>query len=396
MVDYAFETITDFQALTIKAGDTLRFNGPAARTVSVAYQSYEPATATLALPGIAVTYQGRSITFSTELVALSKTGGLVMADGSQLYIGDLNADRFASGAGDDGLYGGPGGDSLNGGAGADLLQGNAGNDVLTGGEGGDSLYGGQGDDVIYASRAATGVAGEAGDWAHGNLGDDEIVGGAGSDTLLGGQGRDSITGGDGSDYLSGDLGDDRLTGGLGNDTLVAGEGDDRLDGGFGADSLSGGGGNDQLVSQGPEASVLDGGAGDDTLVSVGAGRDTLFGGDGADRFEFVGKIEPSVGIEAEIRDWSSADTLHFDAVTVLSGAATLPPPSYAEFVSSSYEKAVLTANEYISATGATYVAAEVAGDVYVFADTGDPQDGADIAILLTGRTLADISLANFV
>ena len=35
-------------------------------------------------------------------------------------------------------------------------------------------------------------------------------------------------------------------------------------------------------------------------------------------------------------------------------------------------------------------------DVYVFADTGHPEDGADISILLTGRTLADIGLTNFV
>lgn len=394
MVDYAFETITDFQALTLQATDTLRFSGGPARAISVTYQSY-PAAVTLAPPAIVVTYNGRTVAFSTDLVALSKTGGLVLGDGSQLYIGDLNTDQVTSGAGDDALYGGPGSDSLNGGAGGDLLQGNAGDDVLTGGEGGDSLYGGQGDDVIYASRLVGGVAGEAGDWAHGNLGNDEIVGGAGNDTLLGGQGRDSITGGEGSDYLAGDLGDDRLAGGLGNDTLAAGDGDDRLDGGFGADSLSAGAGNDQLVSQGPDASILDGGAGDDTIVSVGAGRDILFGGDGADRFEFVGKIEPPAGIEAEIRDWNSADSLHFDAVTVLGGASILPP-TYSEFVTSSYEKAVLTANDHISATGASYVAAQVGDDVYVFADTGDPQDGADIAILLIGRTLADISLANFV
>ena len=62
----------------------------------------------------------------------------------------------------------------------------------------------------------------------------------------------------------------------------------------------------------------------------------------------------------------------------------------------SYAQALSIANEHISASGAIYVAAQVGGDVYVFADTGDPQDGADVSILLTGRTLADIGLTNFV
>jgi len=394
LLEYAFDTITAEQALAIKAGDTVTFNGGPGRTVSVSYQSYDPLALTPEVPRIFVTYGGRTVAFSTDLVQLSKTGGLVMADGSQLYIGDAAADRFTAGAGDDGLYGGPGADSLDGSAGRDLLQGNGGNDVLTGGEGADSLYGGQGDDLIYASRDVAGVAGEAGDWANGNLGNDEIVGGAGNDTLLGGQGADFIGGGDGADFLSGDLGDDELIGGLGNDTLNGGAGNDTLSAGFGADSLSGGDGNDQLVSQGPEATTLGGGAGNDTIVSGGVGRDLLFGGEGRDTFEIVAKTAPSAGVEAEIRDWEASDTLHFPAVSIL-GASSILPRSYSEFVTTDYATALSIANEHISATGAVYVAAQVGNDVYVFADTGDPADGADVSILLVGRNLADIGLPNF-
>jgi Ca2+-binding RTX toxin-like protein len=393
---YAFETITAEQALAIRAGDTLTFNGGPGRTVSVVYQSYDPLALSPELPRIFVTYEGRTVAFSTNLTQLSATGSLVMADGSKLHIGDTSGERITFGAGDDGMYAGPGDDTMNGGEGRDLIQGNGGDDVLIGGLGADSIYGGQGDDIIYASRDTGGAAGEAGDWANGNLGDDQIAGGAGNDTLLGGQGNDFIGGGDGSDWISGDLGDDDLIGGLGNDTIHGGAGADQLQAGFGADSLNGGDGEDTLISQGPDASTLSGGAGADLIVSGGAGRDVVFGGEGRDRFEFVAKTDPSLGLEAEIRDWESGDTLSFPAVSILSTASSILPRSYSEFVAGSYAEALSIADEHISATGATYVAAQVGSDVYVFADTGDPADGADIAIVLVGRTLADISLSNFV
>ena len=395
MLEYAFDTITAEQALAIKAGDTLTFNGGPGRTVGVVYQSYDPLALSPELPRIFVTYGGPTVAFSTELAQLSRTGGLVMADGSKLYIGDTSDERFTAGAGDDGLYGGPGADTLNGGDGRDLLQGNGGDDVLVGGVGSDTIHGGQGDDVIYTSRDVAGVDGEGGDWAHGNLGDDEIIGGAGADTLLGGKGADFIAGSDGDDYLSGDLGDDELMAGQGSDTLEGGAGNDQLNGGFGADLLNGGDGDDQLVSQGPEASTLNGGAGADTLVTGGVGRDVLSGGEGRDRFEIVAKTAPSVGLEAVIGDWESGDQIHFAAVSILSTSSILPL-SYSEFVAADYATALSIANEHISATGAVYVSAQVGSDVYVFADTGDPADGADVAILLTGRTLADIGLPNFV
>ncbi|MEW5684186.1 MAG: calcium-binding protein [Pseudomonadota bacterium] len=396
MAAYAFDTITADQALNIRAGDTLTFNGGPGRTVSVVYQSYDPLQLTPEVPRIFVTYEGRTIAFSTNLVQVSSGGGLVMADGSKLAIGDTADNRAVGGAGDDGLYGGPGADTLVGDDGRDLIQGNSGDDVLTGGLGADSVYGGQGDDTIYTSRDVNGVDGEAGDWANGNLGDDDIVGGAGRDTLLGGQGNDFIGGRDGDDYISGDRGDDDLNGGMGADRLYGGEGNDFLQGGFGADLLSGGDGDDHLVTQGPDATTMNGGAGSDTIVSGGSGRDILSGGEGRDRFEFVAKTDPAAGIEAVISDWESGDTMSFAAVSILTTQSSILPMSYSEFVVGSYEEALRTANQHISATGATYVSAQVGADVYVFADTGDPADGADIAILLTGRTLADIGLVNFV
>lgn len=392
---YAFDTITAEQALNIQGGDTLTFNGGPARTVTVTYQAYDPLALSPELPRVFVTYEGRTVAFSTNLVQLSKTGGLVMADGSKLYIGDTGDERAAGGGGDDGLYGGPGADTLNGGDGQDVLQGNQGDDHLIGGAGRDTIYGGAGADTIVTNREDGTLVDEQGDWAHGNLGDDEIVGGAGRDTLLGGQGNDFIGGGDGGDVLSGDLGDDELHGGLGDDTLTGGDGHDRLSAGFGQDLLTGGQGDDQLVSQGPEASTLSGDAGNDTLVSGGAGFDILWGGHGRDRFEFAAKTPPSLGVEAQISDWEGHDTLAFAEVSILGAASGILPLSYSEFVATSYEQALAIANEHISAAGAKYVAAQVGGNVFVFADLGDPADGADISVLLVGRTLADIALGNF-
>lgn len=391
MIEYAFDKITPDQALSIQRGDTLTFNGPPARTVSVVYQSYDPLALSPEVPRILVTYDGRTVSFSTNLTQLSAAGGLVMADGSKLYIGDAGAETAAGSAGDDGLYGGPGADTLSAGDGQDLLQGNSGDDRLLGGAGRDTIHGGQGDDTIVTGRED---GAPQGDWAHGNLGDDDVTGGAGGDTLLGGQGNDVVSGADGDDYLSGDLGDDQLSGGMGWDTLFGGAGNDVLDGGFGLDILSGGDGDDRLVAQGPEITFLFGDAGNDTLTAAGADKDVLEGGAGRDVFEIIAKTDPALRIDAEIRDWDVQDTLRFPEVSIF-GAAEILPRSYSEFVADSYEQARSLANEHIAAAGAKYVVAQVGASLFVFADLGDPDDGADVSAMLVGRSLADISLANF-
>ncbi|MGA0605040.1 calcium-binding protein [Phenylobacterium sp. VNQ135] len=393
-MEYAFETITPEQALNIRLGDTLTINGGPARLVSVTYQSYDPVALTPEVPSVLVTFGGKTVKFGVGLTEVSNVGGIIMADGSKLLVGDAGVQRTSGTDLDDGLFGGPGSDQLAGLKGADLIHGGSGDDVLAGGEGADSLYGGQGDDVIYTSDSVTGVPGEAGDFAHGNLGDDEIFGGAGDDWLYGGQGNDLIAGRDGDDYVSGDLGDDDLSGGLGDDVLVGGAGADTLQGGFGADYLNGGDGDDHLVTQGPEGTTMRGGSGNDTLVAFSSGQDQLWGGDGRDRFEFVANKLPAAGQDDLIMDWEAHDTLSFADVGILT--ASILPLSYSEFVAHDYAEALRIANEHISGPGAKYVAAQVGADVIVFYDAGDPADGADMAVVLVGRTLNDISLANFV
>jgi Ca2+-binding RTX toxin-like protein len=395
MMEYALETITPEQALNIRLGDTLTINGGPARLVSVTYQSYDPLILTPEVPSILVTFGGKTVKFGVGLTEVSNAGGIVMADGSKLLVGDAGDQRASGTDLGDGLYGGPGADQLAGLKGDDLIHGGSGNDVLTGGQGADSLYGGQGDDVIFTSDGVTGVDGEAGDFAHGNLGDDEIYGGAGNDWLYGGQGNDVLGGGDGNDYLSGDRGDDEILGGLGDDSVVGGDGNDTLQGGFGADRFGGGVGDDLLVAQGPQGAWMRGDEGNDTLVLGTAGQDTLYGGEGRDRFEFVAKGPVDAAHTDIIMDWEAHDTLSFAEVSILSPAAILPQ-SYSEFVSTSYEEARRIANEHISAAGAKYVAAQVGDSVIVFVDAGDPADGADHAVLLVGKTLSDISLANLV
>lgn len=391
MMEYAFDTITPEQALNIKLGDTLTINGGPARNVAVVYQSYDPAALTPEVPSILLSFGGHTVKFGTGLTQLADVGAIVMADGSKLFVGDTGDERTTGADGDDGLYGGPGMDSLIGQAGDDLLHGGSGDDVLVGGQGHDMMYGGQGDDIIYCSQEINGAAGEAGDFAHGNLGNDEIYGGAGADTLYGGQGDDLVFGADGDDFINGDLGNDELHGGLGDDTLNGGAGNDTLQGDLGSDVLFGGDGDDMLVARGGDSGLV-GGDGADTLVASGAGRDMLWGGEGRDRFEFVATTPPAPTTDDVIMDWESSDSLAFFGV----GIASILPRSYSEFVASDYASALATANEHISAAGVTYVAAQISGGVVVFVDTGDPVDGADIAVVLIGKTLADIDLSNFV
>ena len=393
-MEYAFETITPEQALNIRLGDTLTINGGPARAVSVVYQSYEPLALTPEVPSILLTFGDRTVKFGTGLTELSDVGAIVMTDGSTLFVGDSGSERMDGGALDDGLYGGPGADTLAGLQGDDLLHGGLGDDLLIGGEGADSIYGGQGDDIIHVGDADLSRPDTAGNFAHGNLGDDEIIGGAGDDWLYGRPGNDLLAGRDGDDYLSGDLGDDELHGGLGDDTLVGGAGNDTLQGGFGSDRLASGAGDDLLVAQGPEGAWMRADEGEDTLVAAGGGLDTLYGGEGRDRFEIVARTDPATSPDAVILDWEAHDTLHFPEASIHVSAQILAQ-SYAEIVAADYAQALALANQHISGAGARYVAAQVGDSVVVFADTGDPSDGADVSVILVGRTLADIDLTNF-
>ncbi|HEY8572581.1 hypothetical protein [Phenylobacterium sp.] len=385
MTAYVFETITPDEAMTIRPEDTLEFRSAPASAIGVTYNS---STGLLQIVTITITAGGRSVTFNTTVAEVSQRGGIVAADGSKLLIGGGADDRLTGGQGADGLYGGYGNDSLDGDLGDDLIQGNAGDDLLTGGFGANVLYGGKGNDTLFASDTGE----TRGAFAHGNQGDDEVFGGGGGDTLLGGQGDDLVGGLGGNDYISGDLGNDELHGGAGDDTLVGGAGDDVIQTGGGADLVLAGDGNDRIAVFYSGGATVDAGEGRDTITSVSPGRDVLKGGEGADVFEFVPTTRPTEGQDDMILDWSSEDRFAFGQVSIYS----IQPRQYSEFTAGSYREALSTANEHIMFTGAQYVAAQVGSDVVVFADiNGEAADGADIAIVLVGRTLTDISLANF-
>lgn len=381
MTTYAFETITAEQALAIGALDVVTFAGRPAHGVSVAYNipAVGPATVT-------ITFEGRQVEFGLNVLSLSERGALDFEGDSRLQIGGADNDGLVGMAEDDALYGGQGDDTIIGQGGNDLMQGNSGNDRLTGERGCDLIYGGQGNDVI---RTGPGIAGEAGDFAHGNMGADTIYGGSGGDTLLGGQGNDDIQGGDGADYVSGDLGSDIIRGGTGGDTLLGGAGNDTVFSGGGGDLLDGGAGDDFLVVSTGKA---DGNDGADTIMSSGPGKAIIEGGADVDRFEFMNQGSARLEDADEIRDWSRRETLHFDRAIVRPAAVD----TYQEIVATDYEAALARANAIMAEGKVAYVAAQVGlGDVVVFAETdGNLFNGADTAVVLAGRTLADIDWGN--
>lgn len=385
MTTYAFETITQSQALAIRIDDIVTFAGGSANGASVAYNIPFAGPAT-----VTVTFRGHSVEFGLDLLDMSQNGRLKFFDDSHLVIGGTGRDVLVGISRDDALFGGDDNDTLTGQGGNDVFQGNAGNDLIIGAHGADTISGGRGDDVI---RAGADAAGETGNYVNGNMGADTIDGGAGADTLLGGQDNDQIRGGDGADYISGDLGNDDLRGGAGADTQFGGAGDDRIASEGGADVIDGGAGDDRIVISGGGGANVDGGDGNDTIVAASVGRDILQGGSGADRFEFVSVGRPTEGQDDEIRDWSRSDTLSFGHFSIYAATAD----SYAEITAGDYASALAQAKGLMAGGKVLYVAAQVGGDVVVFADTnGSGADGAETAVVLAGRTLDYISAANIV
>ncbi len=85
-----------------------------------------------------------------------------------------------------------------------------------------------------------------------------------------------------------------------------------------------------------------------------------------------------------VLDWTSSDRIRVD----VDGPATAA--NYREFTASSYDNAHSLAQSAYAVSGISYSVAQVGADLYVFAPRYDQ------AILLTGRTLANISEANIV
>jgi len=160
-----------------------------------------------------------------------------------------------------------------------------------------------------------------------------------------------------------------LIGTSGNDVLTGGPFGDGLYGGFGDDTLNGGAGDDVLDAGGPGAEVLTGGPGSDLFIFRGAA------------------ISPRVDVfTPHITDWESVDRLAFSSRTTT---------GYAEMTASGTDDPYLMAETRLESSGGQYFAVASGSDVIVFADR-DGDHHLDVSVILTGRTLADIDIGNFV
>jgi len=177
----------------------------------------------------------------------------------------------------------------------------------------------------------------------------------------------------GNDVIGGTLGGaDLLRGFDGNDTIASANG--------GPDAIYGGNGDDSMTASATSADLLDGGPGADTMAGGG--------GTFADIFQ-VGAGESSAALAAggatgridHITDWTNADFLLF------TGGVLATPSTYAEITADSFDQAATVAQTNLG-QGIEYTVAQVGADLIVF----DLKD-AD-AVVLSNRTLADISLAN--
>ena len=204
-----------------------------------------------------------------------------------------------------------------------------------------------------------------------------LTGTAGDDRLIAHGGDDSLSGGDGKDLLYGSNGNDTLDGGAGNDTVAGGDGADSLNGGDGNDLLLGGWGADTLV----------GGAGNDTLAG-GIGGNVLTGGAGNDTFF----VEPRPGADGAAGLDHITDFTHGEDQLAFGDHLLLTDGKYATGTAASYADALTLAKSQMAAGTFDMTAIQVGGDVIVFADTHH-HDAVDAAVVLVGKTLADLSAA---
>ena len=197
----------------------------------------------------------------------------------------------------------------------------------------------------------------AGSVIHGTPGADSLSGNSQDHVILGLGGADTIAGGANSELIDGGKGDDKLSGGDGADVLIGGKGDD----------------------------TLSGGAGNDTLIG-GHGGDVLSGGAGADVFVVGG---PATGTLDRILDFAHGeDRLYFGPHQVATAA------NFATATAADFNAAKAAADAKIGSGAADFVAVKVGADVIVFADTHHDNGTADAAVILVGRTLADIGFGD--
>ena len=192
-----------------------------------------------------------------------------------------------------------------------------------------------------------------------------------------------IHGTPGDDSLSGDSRDHVILSGPGNDTVAGGANNEAIDGGPGNDRLAGGGGNDLVLGGGGD-DTLAGGDGADTLVA-GKGSDILSGGAGADTFVIL----PGAGAPDRILDFTHGEDRLFFGPHQVATAADFATATAADLTS-----AKAAADAKIAAGTIEFVAVKVGADVIVFADANHDHKAADAAVILVGKSLADIGFAD--
>lgn len=453
MATFNFSTITAMQAMAITAADTLILDQGTGATTTVLFTSAELTTIMIGdravMFGSAVAGATKTFTDGGTLYiggaandqTTSGAGGdglyggpgadtLIAGDGANLLQGNQGADSLVGGADRDIIYGGQDNDRIvvgaspNGGV-TNFGQGNRGDDTLSGSPtDSDTLLGGQGNDVINITDPGTprelglldnrmGYSGGGNDFLNGNLGNDTIFAGEGNDVLMGEDGDDFLQDGGGSNTLSGGAGNDTIIArenntidaGSGNDVvgmdpgrfvIQLGDGDDLclpLDpAASGMATIDGGAGNDAITGTGGADSIL-GGVGTDTLDG-GGGADTLSGGAGSDLFRFSPSAVPASAADLDrITDWAAEDRFLFvDGANTPTGAGSAGV--YVESTQADFAAALSFANGQIAA-GQNYVAVQVGADVIVFADSAGDNGTADSAVMLVGRSLADIASDNF-
>lgn len=185
---------------------------------------------------------------------LASIENVTTGNGSDLVIGDDEANVLRTGGGNDVSNGRAGDDSMDGGSGNDRLFGEEGDDTLVGGSGNDSQDGGEGNDLLIGGSGADELVGGDGidtvtyatstNGVNANLGGTGSGGDAQGDTY---DGVENVVGSNHNDTITGDDADNELSGGLGNDNLNGGAGDDTIDHGDGNDAIDGGDGDGDVV-----------------------------------------------------------------------------------------------------------------------------------------------------
>ena len=114
----------------------------------------------------------------------------------------------------------------------------------------------------------------------------------------------------------------------------------------------------------------------------------MSGGAGTDVFVFAASESGVViGAVDQILDWEAGDSLRFGLGAAVAGQ------TYFEETAADYDAALVLANARVAA-GVDFIAVQVGSNVIVFADTGGNNGVAEDAVVLVGRTLADIAAGN--